>query len=146
MNFPWNPKLFRWMSLRCKKIPDMYENNNLNHHPGFHMFYINLMFPSIVFHVFFPYFLTSSIPGTGFSIRAGSPLQVQVPGGQALSSVEAQQLSTTARDVGKPQPGGRMGKLDQEKWWNMMEIQVHEIWDPLFSSKKPRYPNVQSTT
>ena len=102
-----------------------------------------------MFFLFFPYFPTSSIPGTGEKNIGPRrpPLQVQVFGGQALSSVEAQQLSTTARDVGKPQPGGRMGQLDQEKSWNMMEIiGNHEIWDFLFSCKKPRYPNVQSTT
>lgn len=124
----------------------MYENNSLNHHPGFHMFYksyVSIHSFSFFFHIFPP------LPSPGLVFQCGPrrpPLQVQVPGGQALSSVEAQQLSTTARDVGKPQPGGRMGKLDKEKLWKMMEIQVHEIWDPLFSSKKPRYPNVQSTT
>ena len=77
------------------------------------------MFPSIVFHFFFHIF--PPLPSPGLVFQCGPrrpPLQVQVPGGQALSSVEAQQLSTTARDVGKPQPGGRMGKLDKEK---MME-------------------------
>lgn len=74
MNFPWNPKLFRWMSLRCKKIPDMYENNNLNHHPGFHMFYINLMFPSIVFHVFF-FHIFSPLPSPGLVFQFGLDLR-----------------------------------------------------------------------
>ena len=72
-------------------------------------------FPSIVFSMVFWHLFPT------FSIR--SDLQVQVPGGQALSSVEAQQRSATTRDLGKAQPGGKVmekthGKNMEKPWKN----------------------------
>ena len=117
----------------------------------FHNCSINLILVSIhiSFHI--------EIPTFSSHIWPVDPIQVQEPGGQALSSVEAQQLSATSGDVGKPQSGGlfmgfwmgfwnfgwkKSRKMDGT-WWNMMEvIEVHDIWDPRFSPK--RYPNVQT--